>query len=100
MRDNRRVIEKSRMPIQDSKRRRLSISTEMDEQSNVEDNEGEEGHGYDLEVYDDRPFYSLLLKVFSFALWVDRVISSRPSFPIRPPPPRRTPPCDQRTSLR
>jgi hypothetical protein len=71
MRDDRRVIEKSRMPTQDSKRRRLSISA--DEESNDEDEEdAEEGRGYDREVYDDRPFYSLLLKVaLPFSLLID-----------------------------
>jgi len=46
--DENRVIEKSRMPINESKRL----------------NKEEASGSYDIEVYDDRVFYSMLLKSF------------------------------------
>jgi hypothetical protein len=64
MRDESRVIEKSRMPIQESKRKRLTVlEEESSAPSSSEEKEEDDQKGYDCEVYDDRPFYSLLLKV-------------------------------------
>lgn len=48
-------MEKSRMPFEDSKRINKSDSDESDEDSSAK---------YDKEVYDDRNFYSLLLKSY------------------------------------
>ena len=53
--DNNRVIEKSRVPLEESERKRLRVSSDAENDNNPED--------YDLEVYDDRHFYSQLLKV-------------------------------------
>jgi hypothetical protein len=44
------------MPAHDSKRRRLSVLADEARQEGVE-------YEYDTEVYDDRQFYSMLLKV-------------------------------------
>jgi hypothetical protein len=60
MRDDSRVIEKSRMPVHESKRKKLQV---LEEKSSGPEEEEDGEKGYDCEVYDDRPFYSLLLKV-------------------------------------
>lgn len=59
MTDENRVIEKSRVPLAESERKRLRTSSEVAKSSSSEEGEG----GYDLEVYDDRHFYSQMLKV-------------------------------------
>ncbi len=87
--DEDRTIEKSRLPLHDSERIGRSLEDEIpDDQRANDSNEDEDsdedsdsdsdnnkGKGnaaakkrkrekYDLEVYDDRPFYSMLLKTF------------------------------------
>jgi hypothetical protein len=59
--DEQRVVTKSRMPWQESRRicRSESDITTAQRQSGSSE-------GYDLEVYDDRMFYSMLLKVRPF----------------------------------
>ena len=90
VKDEVRTIEKSRMPLHDSERigRLLEEAIPEDQEANdsdVDDDDSDEdsdsdsdggkGKGnvaakkrkrgeYDLEVYDDRPFYSMLLKTF------------------------------------
>ena len=63
------MIEKSRVPIAESKRIDLKHN-QLD--SDVDNNQNEDNHqkskvksnkDFDMELYDDRPFYSLLLKV-------------------------------------
>lgn len=90
MSDNRRSLEKSRLPMAESKRigRTLSIESDGsannkksrnamfseedsnndnivtgDDQNNKEIAISNSEHQYDVEVYDDRMFYAMLLKV-------------------------------------
>ena len=70
-----RVIEKSRMPEQESQRLTISGSRKqyaMDHEGEEEDDDfnadklpedRKSNKTYDMEVYDDRSFYSMLLKV-------------------------------------
>lgn len=66
--DDIRVVEKSRMPWADSKRLDKDIGEEGE--IHIQGNSIEEGvpktgsRRYDTECYDDRPFYSMLLKSF------------------------------------
>lgn len=75
--DENRAIEKSRMPMQDSLRldkpSSSSCNTHQESSTQAGDDEDEESSDgkskkrrieHDLEVYDDRSFYSLLLKSF------------------------------------
>lgn len=64
LKDDTRVIEKSRIPKRESKRRRLSIDQSTTDENENEDQNENINNNYDPEVYDDRAFYSLLLKVF------------------------------------
>lgn len=69
MRDETRIIEKSRIPLEESKRRKI-LPEERNKNEN-DDSIREAGEKeYDPEVYDDRPFYSLLLKVFLLPLYM------------------------------
>lgn len=52
-----RVIQKSRMPENDTNPRRLGGT-------GARTNDSDGNNGYDLETYDDRQFYSMLLKTF------------------------------------
>lgn len=61
--DSNRVIEKSRMPRAESTRKRLRLRKEDEDEGEGEDSSDSEEEEYDLEVYDDRHFYSQLLKV-------------------------------------
>jgi hypothetical protein len=64
--DSNRVIEKSRMPRAESTRKRLRLRKEdegEDEGEGEDSSSDSEEEEYDLEVYDDRHFYSQLLKV-------------------------------------
>lgn len=54
LRDEQRSVAKSRMPLQESRRPGRPPPGERG---------GEASHEYDLEVFDDRMFYSMLLKV-------------------------------------
>jgi hypothetical protein len=54
------VIEKSRVPLADSERKKIG-SGASSEVAQVDSDE--DGEDYDLEVYDDRHFYSQMLKV-------------------------------------
>ena len=68
--DDIRVVEKSRVPWGDSKRLDKDIGEGARVHIHGNDSVGEEevqktgSRRYDLECYDDRPFYSLLLKSF------------------------------------
>lgn len=68
--DDIRVMEKSRMPWGDSKRLDKDIDEGAEIQIRGNDSVVEEGvqktgsRRYDPECYDDRPFYSMLLKSF------------------------------------
>jgi hypothetical protein len=57
--DHNRVIEKSRAPLVESERKRLRLGGAEEEQ----EHDCDEEEAYDLEVYDDRHFYSQMLKV-------------------------------------
>ena len=60
MNDDDRVIEKSTMPYNDSNR----IDKNCNGSSNNSNSSSNNDNIYDTEVYDDRPFYSTLLKTF------------------------------------
>ena len=59
--DERRIIEKSRMPMEDSERKRIESGVDASDADSIP-----KVDEYDLEVYDDRQFYSQLLKVVSY----------------------------------
>ena len=59
MNDDDRVIEKSTMPYTDSCRIDKTNNNSNDDNANDDNN-----NNYDVEVYDDRQFYSTLLKTF------------------------------------